>query len=864
MRTRATDVVQAAEEGRSQALVVHGELGMGKTTLLDEVRVAAAHRAVAVLETRGVEADAELGFASLLTLLRPLDDELDELAGPNAVDVRAALTLGTREPTDDRRVRLGVYRVITNLAERGLVLVLVDDAHHLDAATSSVLAFVISRLARDPVAMLLTVDGELLPPLGDLALPTVTLGPLPREELEALVRSEGPIAPDALARCCALADGNPLIAIEVARSLDADERAGRVPVSLLPRPPAALARRLAMRFDELADDAGRALVVVAADDTGRLGVVRAALAQLAEPTEALERAERSGLIEVDGPTVRFAHPLLRAVAYHRVAPPSRRAAHRALAGVLSGPEDAAARAWQLAAAAEGEDETAAEALVLVAGDLARRGGAASAARVLERAAGLTTPGNVRSARMLAAAEAWVTAFEPDAARRALAEVAPSADPEILVGAAQVARWTDGPVAALERVRVATDGAVRDLALAMEADLLLDTVGAAAAAELAGPLVERAATAGGARVLAEIVLARVGGDLPVHAPAEESAVGGRVAALVALRRVQAAGESGAVIALPALRGVEVVVAAATARRHAGDVVGAYDRLVLELGLVPERASLQRAFVEVALADIEQLLGRDDDARAHLASALPLLGERQARALGAGGPWVEGRLALGTGDVASACAPLETAARCRPHLYAPELAVALAAAGRPNEAERWVGAIADQYDAGSLTAARCARARAALRGDDTLFLRAAAETDDAGLPIEACETRLAHAEHLTRTRRADEGRELALLAGDELARLGIRGWAVRVGRVLDPATGTPGDVAGELTSAEYRVALAVAEGATNREAAATLFLSVKTVDFHLQNIYRKLGLRSRTELAVRLTRHTDPTLRSRTST
>ncbi len=386
------------------------------------MRTVAGVRASEVLETRGVEADAELGFASLLTLLRPLDRELDELAGPFADDVRAALTLGTRRPTEDRRVQLGVYQVVTSVADRGPLLILVDDAHHLDAATSSVLAFVISRLARDPVATLLTVDGDLPSPLADLGLPTVALGPLPRDELEALVRAEGEIAPGALEQCCALAQGNPLIAIELARSLDADERAGRVAVSLLPKPPAALARRLAMRFDGLDDAAGRALVVAAADDTGRLPIVRAALAQLGEPPGALDRAEESGVIEVDAATVRFAHPVLRAVAYHRVAAPSRRAAHRALAAVLSGPEDAAARAWQLASAADGEDETAAEALEMVAGDLARRGGAASAARVLERSAALTGSGTARARRMLAAADAWLTAFEPDAARSALALV----------------------------------------------------------------------------------------------------------------------------------------------------------------------------------------------------------------------------------------------------------------------------------------------------------------------------------------------------------------------------------------------------------------------------------------------------------
>ena len=164
------------------------------------------------------------------------------------------------------------------------------------------------------------------------------------EELQQLVTDEvGAIAPDVLTQCCALADGNPLIALELARSLTDAERAGLEPVSMLPRPPAALARRYGLRFDGFDPVASRALAVVAADDTGRAAVVRAVLTGLGEPVDALERAEQTGVIDADGPTLRFTHPLLRVVAYHRVAPGSRRAAHRVLAVALSDPEDAVAR-----------------------------------------------------------------------------------------------------------------------------------------------------------------------------------------------------------------------------------------------------------------------------------------------------------------------------------------------------------------------------------------------------------------------------------------------------------------------------------------------------------------------------------------
>lgn len=822
---------------------------MGKTTVVDAVRDDARARGFEVIETQGIEADAELGFGALLTLLRPVEGALDELAGPFADDLRAALTLGTRRPTDDGRVRLALYRVVTTLAETRPVAMLVDDAHHLDAATSSALAFVLGRLGRDCVAALLTSDGELPAPLADLALPSEPLRRLPAEELHQLITDEvGAVAPDALTQCCGLADGNPLIALELARSLTDAERAGEEPVSMLPRPPAALARRYALRFDRFDPVASRALAVVAADDTGRAAVVRAALTGLGEPADALDRAEQTGVIFDDGPTLRFTHPVLRAVAYHRVAPASRRAAHRALAVALSDPEDAVARAWQLAAAADGEDENAAEALTLVAGDLVRRGAGPSAARVYERAAALSPSRAARAERALRAADAWLDAFAPDSAARAVHDLALGSDPDVLVGVAAVIRWADGPVHALDRVRAVSDGPVRALARALEADLLLDASGEAAARDAARAVLDDAIADPAAREVAAAVAARAMGATTTDS-GDHASGSHRVAALVARRRAQADAEAGVPAGAIHGSGVEMTLVRATSARHSGDVTGAYDRLQLELGLVPGRAVHQRAVLELALADVEQLLGRTDDARARAEQVVARLDEAHARGLAAGGRWVLGRLTLAAGDAEQGCAVLEAAAQARPMLYGPELAVALAGVGRTAAAERVVATADPSAPAGPVVAARSERARAAVRADDALFRQAAARATAAGLPIEAGETLLAHAEHLLRAGRTDDAHAVAQDARNRFDAAGVRGWDARLARLVK-GTPTTNGVAAELTSAEYRVALAVSDGATNREAAASLFLSVKTVDFHLQNIYRKLGLRSRTELAVRV--------------
>ncbi len=854
--TRTTELLRAAATGRARALVLQGDLGIGKTTLVDEVREAAHTRAFDVIETRGIEADTQLGFGALLTLLRPLDRELDDLATPYADDLRAALTLGTPGPTDDGRVRLALYRVVTSLAERRPLLVVVDDAHHLDAATSDALAFVIGRLAQDSVAVVLTTDGALPGALAELDLAVERVRGMPRDELAAIVTAQvGEIAPEALEQCCSLADGNPLIALELARSLSDDERAGSAAMSVRPKPPATLARRLAMRFGSFDPVATRALVVVAADDTGRPAIVRAALQALGEPDDALDRAEQTGMIELDGPTLRFTHPVLRAVAYHQVAPASRRSAHRALAVALADPDDAVARAWQLAAAADGEDELAAEALELVAGDLARRGAASSAAQVYERAAALSPKRSSRSARALRAAECWLDAHTPDAAMLLLTDLDLGTDPDLVVGVVAADRHARGPVAALERIRALGSDTPSVVARALEADLLLDTTGEPAAADQAQAVLDdtsgdpAAATTSDevdARTLAALVLARAGGDEPDEPPPSDS----RAGRLVALRHRQLRAEHGCDITAPrAPSSLDAAIVAATTARHRGDVVSAYDRLQIEADLVPERATRAHALLDLALADVEQLLGRADDARLRLERALALLDADHARGLAAAGAWVSGRLTVGDGDVEQGCGVLELAARARPSLYGPELAVALAGLGRTAAAEQSLAVGRLGADPGPVVQVRFARARAAIRSDDDRFDRAAAEAEGLQLPIEAAETRLAHAEHLARTGRVDDARAVATTALEELDRCGVRGWDQRVARVRDGAA-TNADVAAELTSAEYRVALAVSGGATNREAAATLFLSVKTVDFHLQNIYRKLGLRSRTELAVRL--------------
>lgn len=853
------DLVDRARRGRAATLLVRGEAGIGKTTLLDEARRRAGAQCQ-VLATQGRAIDAEIGFASLLTLLRPVEDELDDLAGPQADAVRSALMMGQRA-VDTVAVQLGVFRVLTALAERAPVLLVVDDAQHLDAATAAVLAFAVGRLDADPVAVVLTAETAAPTAFGDVVPNSLTLGPLDDDVLADLIRGDGAIDDDVLAHCCRLAGGNPLAALELARSLTPAERSGRAPAPLVPRPPAAVARGFTAHIDAAGAAVRKVLAVVAADDTGELDVVRDALGHLGESPDTLEEAESAGLIRIDGSQVRLAHPLLRAVAYHQVAPRSRRSAHRALARALDQPHHGAARAWQLAAAADGPDETAADALDLVALDAVRRGGPASAARIWQRAAALSADPAHRAARVAQAAMEWFAAGQIDRCRDCLTQLAElPVTAEALTAVGLAGPWVEGPRAAQVRLRHLAgrvEPSVMGLVRVIAADLSLAAgqpdEATAIAADLrtdpeVGPLAADVCTRSGACEL----------------PAGSSVEVGPLAVLAGVRRRKSVVEAGklhealsdiATISplggLVPPRGIDDQLTVIAARRHAGELNQAATHANLVLELLPDGADLPRAAVNVALADVECLLGRRDDARARLDRSIPVLAERQFGEVAAFADWVRARLARDDGDVDGSVAAFERAARRRPHVYGPDWAVAATLANEDREArrfmERWTSAPPGTCRLDPLPAVRVARAMAVVLDRPELFGRADQLANGAGLRCERAEVALVHCDWL-----AAHGQDPAAqaeVAKDLLARIGARAGR---GRWNSRDGDTASEVEHLLSPAEFRVALAVAEGMTNKEAATALFVSVKTVDFHLQAIYRKLGVRSRTELAVRINR------------
>ncbi|MEM9565512.1 MAG: AAA family ATPase [Actinomycetota bacterium] len=896
---RLDDALERSADGLATVVTLVGEIGMGRTALLTQLRQRAEDGDRLVLATTGRVADSDIGFSSLLSLLRPVEDRIEELVGERGEALRAALDLspGTTEPT---QVRLALFRLLTNLAAERPVVVLLDDAHLLDRSTWDALRFAIGRLDADQIAVVLSVE-----PTSDLSDDldgeTVILEPLDDHDLHAILdhldrplsgggRPEPTeLAPEVRATCLQLSSGNPLVAVEYIRSLSDGQRRGREPLPTMPEPPAALAMGFEAALAAVPSNLWPALVVIAADLSGDIGVLNQVLADLEQPPSTLDELERTGFIEIEDRTVYFGHPLLGQFVLYRSSARSRRAAHRALARALDRPDQRAARAWHRAAAAEGPDEEAAAALDAVAEDGFTRGGAASAARAFERAAELSPSADDRAARLAEALRCWLAVGDIASVRRLteLLERTASAEADVDDAIAVGLRWTGGEHRVIARLEEAIDGAAgpadsvppdpgpSDPAAVARRRRVLALLGDAHAAMGERPLaIDRIGELTGGddapAALAAAVLALVdpglgpgaGGPspfdgVPMTDLADRATV---VGARTRLRRAEVLTawglhrEARAELGPPDDRTgwdpAEEAAVRARALTMAGEIGGAFELLNRRLDQLPRGADLPRAVLSIGLAEIELLMGRLDAAGQHLGEALPRLQSASAFADTLRGRRSAARLAMATGDHDRAVSELLLSVGRAPEFFTVELTSALLALDRADEAERLFGP-GTLPEAGALPSLRSRVTTALLTGDDDGLRAAADEADRLALPLEAAEIHLHRAETAFRQGRHDDLTVFVAEASGRLTALGVGGWRARLQRLSDaPRSEARRRVADTLTEAEHRVAVTVASGRTNKEAAAELFLSQKTVDYHLQNIYRKLEIRSRTELAALL--------------
>jgi DNA-binding CsgD family transcriptional regulator len=880
-----------ARAGSSATLALVGDAGIGKTALLDYAAERAA--GMRILRSRGIESEAQIPFASLLELLRPALDMLEQIPEPQARALEAALALRPGPLEDRFALGAATLSLLAAYAEEGPLVILVDDAHWLDGSSAQALLFAFRRLVADPIAVLVAVrDGD-ASLLDGADLPTLRLGGLTRQDAAVLVGEE---TDSAIERLHAATAGNPLALLELAggaQDLALTPDGGPVLVS------ARISRAYLHRLDELDEPARRALVLVATSDTGDVAVLERAAARLGVELSPLAGAERVGLVTLRPGSVEFRHPLARSAVYAAASAEERRAAHRALAAALPD-RDVDRRAWHLAAAATGPDEAASAALEQAGRRSRGRSSYATAAAAFERGARLTADGERRARLLLQAAEAGWQSGLGDGAGQLLDEARDCTDDattrvaiDHLAGHITVRR---GPVMAGRAILVAAaERADPERAVAMLSE-------AAGACFYAGDPVQmlaiaeraNAAVVDGSSVRARFLAATtlgmariVGGDAAAGAAAIQRAVTladgapelfedlemlpwltlgpiflrqtGAGRSLLA-RALDTARARSAVGVLPFVLGLIARDQATTDRWAVAD---ATYREVIALA----RESDQRTDLAFGLAGLAWLQGRRgrEETRALAAEALEVSVPLGARLYEVWAAAALGELELGLGDVARAAAHLERQRRLLRELGitdadlspAPELVDAYIRLGRRNDAELVSAQFAAAAEAKGQpwSLARALRCRGLLtEGSASLSepfeqaLRYHGETLDM---FETALTRLAYGQRLRRARNRVLARDQLRGALDAFERLGAEPWADRArtelaasGETLrrrDPTT------VDELTPQELQIGLLLAGGKTTREAAAALFLSPKTIEYHLRHVYQKLDIHSREELA-----------------
>ncbi|MFF1374829.1 AAA family ATPase [Streptomyces sp. NPDC058308] len=903
---RLLALIDKARGGESGALLIRGEAGIGKTSLVSHV--AAQADDLLLLSTRGVEVESDLPYVGLADLLRPVLHFLDRIPDRQADALTGALALGPAVAQDRFAVAAGTLSLLGALAEDNPVLVTVDDAQWLDPYSLDALAFATRRLGREGVVVLFTARDEQEEAASRLAsIDTFTLTGLDPESAHRLIAEEGTaeLTEREADRLLTEARGNPLALIELpallAGSCD-DDSGAPLPIGEM------LAHTFGSAVARLPSEAQDAMLLLAVLGTRPLAGTEAALRAHGLSYESLETAEAAGLVVEERDGYAFRHPLVRSAVYHSATPVRRRRAHHAIARSLQGATAPALEqyAWHLAASGAEPDEHVASLLENAAAGAPETLAYPLASRLYERAARFTPEGQRKAERLLCAARA-------SQAAGALNEAAAILD-RALEHAEQLATQLDirqlrcyldvqrgRPTRSRELLRSAFDEAEKvdpALAAVMLGGIALTELAIGdltAAHRTSARAVELADTAHEPLVpvrLLRTLMLLLGGDAEAgRALLRELA--GPLASPDPTFPYPVAGVGGLChLAAEELDEAHSLLDRAAYTARGSSAVGLLSHLLGTLSVVefwrgrwtPSLASADEAVrlaeatgqvIEVsrglaALVRTEAALNREEDCRRHAAQAMEWAASTElqldaARALGG-----LGLLELGLGRFEEAVHHLEEVrAFSQRHgrgdglylTWAADLADAYVHLHRTAEAREVLDVL--EYEAGRghrpVTAGTAARCRGLLEpGDPEAASRhmrqSLALLSERPVPFERGRTEFAWGEQLRRQGRRSEARRLLERALATFERLGAAGWAARVAAELHAAGGT--EVRPEraplerLTPQELQVALVVGRGLTNHEVAERLFLSVKTVEFHLSNIYRKLdGVHRRAQL-VRL--------------
>jgi len=902
---RIDGLLDGARQSRSGVLVLRGDAGIGKSALLDAARERSGD--MCVLSACATESETRLPFAAVHQLVRPALTHIERLPEVQARALRGAIGLEPGGSADRFLVSIAVLNLLAEAAERRPVLCLVDDAHWLDDASADALIFAARRLDAEAIVMLFAVREGEHRVFDAPALPALLVEGLDPQAAGALLDLDGerPLSRDVRERLMAETQGNPLALLELSSGLTDAQRSGSQPF-LDPLPVCSrVERAFLVRVRRLPADTQTVLQIAAADDSGELAHILQAARHLDVAEHALDAAEQAGLVRVHGSQLELRHPLLSSAVYHGAPLSQRLAAHAALAHAFAGEAQADRRAWHRAAASIEPDAAVVEELEQAAQRAQRRSGFAAASLAYERAAALTADGEAQARRLTAAAEnAWF-AGRLDQARGLLERARPlasqptqRADIDRLRGT--IESIVGAPADALELlVRGAADVAEHDGDRALE--LLSEASGVAAYVDDPGAAVAIAESVAvlqttgtpTARFLTDLaagVGAHHAGDFAAAAP--------RLRAAMAL--AYDADAPGWAEAGHSRMSLDCFALATRAAMYLGD-----DRAVERFSrraLAESRASGSLTYLTYALARValtELAGGRWLSASADLREALQLAEDTDNRAVAV---WIVSLLALVAGlrgeeeecrtlagdCVEQAClrgfAPAADFARWgfivlelgrgqpdRAMTFAREITgsdwgaswtaldrvEAAVRAGEPEIARGWL----DMFDSWAKSSAApwalavSSHCRALLCEDveeaERWFAAALASHGGAARPFARARTELAFGELLRRARRRVEARAHVRAALEVFETLGAAPWVERAraelrasgqtARRRDPST------VDDLTAQELHVARFVAEGLTNRDVAAQLFLSPRTIDFHLRNVFRKLGISSRAELA-----------------